>query len=448
MSASSVDAKSPLRRSYVWLLLGLLAVLATVYVATSGYRRNALLKAELIRREVAAAEKQRDEELEARKKRHERLGLVTRLGDAPEDVPTLLRAAALYAQDGEYEDALFLLHEVRRLQPSHLEAYRALYQAYIAQGQYDRAYDYAVEGLKQAPKDLELLLGLVHLDSLVGWNFHARRQLRQLEGTPEAENPRVRIASALIYRQVADSLHATQDLEAAVAKEPHNDKALALLSGVVWETGDGPKAEGYIRRAIELAPENADYLLHLAEILRLRKTPAALEEAHRVAERALKNDPGNRHAFFAIAKALLAAGKTSDAEEILERLLERYPDHAQASLELAQIYAASKRPKEAEPLHKRYADGMRRGDALKSLTLKVAMREDAFEPHRDLGKLYNDLGESTKAVLVLRRALQLRPGDPVARKELARALAATGRSGEYAELATQPQWHALDVLAD
>lgn len=444
MSSMAEKRKVKRQAARLPLLLALLGVAAVAYLGTSNYRRIALARADATRREVAAAEKRRDEELQARQKRVERVRLMQKLAQAPEDVPTLLKAAALYAEDGQYDDALFLLEEARRLEPSNVEPYRALYQAHIAQGHYDRAYDYAVSGLRHAPKDLELILGLVHLDSLVGWNFHARRQLQLLKGTPEAENPRVLVASALIHRQVADSLHATQDLEGAVARDPANDKALALLSGVIWETGDGPRAEDYIRRALRIAPDTPDYLLHLAEILRARKTPEALQEAKERAEQALTIEPGSQHAFFAIAQALLAQGQTDEARGILERLLERHPEHPQAALELAKLYVKAGKSQEAAALNRRYAEGMRQADALKKLTLKVAMMENAFEPHRDLGKLYNDSGESMKGVLVLRRALQLRKGDESARRELARALAATGRSGEFSELASHPEWHAGD----
>ncbi|HEU4754915.1 MAG TPA: tetratricopeptide repeat protein, partial [Armatimonadota bacterium] len=316
------------------LLLVVLLLLIVAYFASAHFRRNALIQADLTRRQVQSAEKAAREELELRAKRQERAKLLARLADDPENVDLLLQTAALYGQDRQYEDAVFLLQEALRIDPARIETYRALHEVYLSQGQYDRAYDCATEGLKRSPGDLELSLGLVHVDSLVGWNTAARETLRALQNSPNWNNPRVRAASALIHRQVTDSREAETDLKAAVEKEPANSTLWALLSGVQWEIGKGPEAETSIRKALQLDPDNPDYLLHLAELQLRKRTPADIEASRQTAEAALKADPGNRNAFFAIAQALVAQQKTAQAQEILEQLIRRYPDHALAGLEL------------------------------------------------------------------------------------------------------------------
>lgn len=426
--------------------MGLLVVAVAAFFATASVRQQTLTRTELIRHEVASAEKQAEEEREARRMRQERLQVMEQLASDPENVKLLLRAASLYGQDRRYDDAIFLLEEARRLAPNDPEPYRALYQAYVAQGQFDRAYDYANEGLKRFPKDLELVLGACHLDTLVGWNAQARELLNRLSGTPDGDNPRVRVASALVYRQVTDSRHAEADLAAAIRQDPKNDTVYALLSGVQWEVGKGKEAEESIRKALALKPDNPDYLLHLSEIQLRGRTPELIEASRQTAEHALRADPGNRNAFFAMAMALLAEKRTAEAQEILERLLQRYPDYTQAGYDLAQIYLRSGRQEEAQRLLKEYSAGVHDADTLKSLTLKVSMLPDAPAPLLDLGRFYNDSGSHDKAVLVLRRALALQPGSTETRRQLARALEGQNRSGEYAELAARPQWHVVDLM--
>lgn len=444
MSNRSGDSRS--RPRLPWLL-ALLAIAGGAFLATGSMRRHALIRSELIRRQVDQAEELAEQELALRRSRGERADLLRRLEHSPEDPALLLKVGALFARDRRYEDAQFYLQEARRLRPDDPEPYRALYQGAMAQAHYDRAYDYAVAGLERNPRDLELVLGLVHLDSLVGWNGHARRQLQLLEGTPEARNPRALVASALIYRQVANSRQAEAELREAVRLDPVNDRALALLSGIQWEAGESREAEESIRKALALSPDNADYLLHLSEIELRRRDAASAAASLRTAEQALRADPGNRNAFFAMALAQAALGNREEAREILERLLQRFPGHPHAALELGRLYSRMGRATEAQRMLARYRDSLARQEVLKGLTLKVAMLPDASEPHSDLGRAYNDAHEPEKAILVLRRALQLRPRHPKAVRELARALAARGREGEFFELAAHPGWRVSDPLS-
>ncbi|MFN3651489.1 MAG: tetratricopeptide repeat protein [Armatimonadota bacterium] len=434
------------RSALPFLVVGLLLAIAA-YFATAPMRQKALARTEQLRREVDDAERRRDEELSARGRRGDRVKLLTQLAATPEDVTLLLKTGQLFAEDRDHEDALFLLHEARRIDPSNIEVYRALHQVYMSQSQYDRAYDYAVAGLERSPRDLELILSVVHLDSLVGWNSHAQKMLKLLDGTPEASHPRVRIARALIRRQVADAKHAEQELKGAVEVEPKNDTALALLSGIQAEAGDLAEAEVTVRRALAVQPEKPEYLLHLADVLLRKSTPESVVEAQKTAESALRADPGNRNAFFMIAQSLLAQKKTDEARGILERLLQRYPDHPLASLELSRLYAREGKEAEARRLNQRYASGLQLQDRLKQLTLKVAMVPNDFDAHLKLGRLYLEVDEAQKACPVLRRALQLRPASAEARRELGRALTVVNRVGEHAELAAQPEWHAVEFMA-
>ena len=128
----------------------------------------------------------------------------------------------------------------------------------------------------------------------------------------DANNPRALIASALIYRQVTDARHAEADLRNALKQEPKNDKIYALLSGVLWEIGRGKDAEEAIRGALALDARNPDYLLHLGEIQLRRRTPR--ESVRRAtAEAAMRADPGNRNAFFALAQTFLAEKRKDEA---------------------------------------------------------------------------------------------------------------------------------------
>lgn len=428
------------------ILTGLLALVGAAFLGTAGYRQQLLAETRALRRDVEQVEADRRAREELKRKRGERARLLEQLAQKPQDFDLLIRTGALYGQDSRYEDALFLYHEARRLRPDRAEPYRALQEAYITTRRYDRAYDACTEGLKRVPDDLELTLGLIHLDTLVGWNNHARAHLAALKNSSHRDSPRVLIASALVHRQVADSKHAEKELRAAAERDPRNSKVYALLSGVQWETGNAEGAEANIRKALELEPENADYLMQLADIERGKRTPEGIAASIKVAERALEVSPGNRFAFFTIAEALLDQKKTEEARKILEGIHRRYPEFTKASLALGKLYVRDGRTAEGKRLMEEYTSAVREGSALKGAYFKVGMQRDQAGPHIALSHVLFEEQEPEKAILVLRHALTLEPNNSEAKRQLGRALVAAGRGGEYGELVRHPHWHLPEML--
>jgi len=428
------------------LLLGALALVVVVFAVTLPMQQKLRSRAEVLRREVEESEKDAREELATRAKRQERVKLLEGLAAAPEDFDLLMKTGSFYVQDREYEDAVFLFQEARRIRPEAVEPYRALYQTYIADARYDRSYDAATEGRKRHPDDVELILGLVHLNTLMAWNREARELINHLKQTTEADNPRVLIASAMIYRQLADTRHAEEDLKAAAAKDPQNGKIHALLSKVQMETGRESLAMETIRRALELEPENGQYLLHLAELQRGLRTPESLQAAKKTAEKALSIELGSSDAYFAIIQTQLAQKHTEEAQRMLESLRRRHPDHPGAALELGKLYVRQGRAVEGQKLLDDYSRGVAIADRSKGLSVRMAMQPKNPEAYVEMAEMLVDNGAPEKAIVIARRALQLVPGSRPALLQLSRALESADRAGEFLELARRPEWHLPEFM--
>ncbi len=120
-----------------------------------------------------------------------------------------------------------------------------------------------------------------------------RRKPRKLPHTPK-EFARLLYNRAMEYIQVGDNWRAAQTLEAAIEQDPEVAEYYYWL-GVVYEGHPRlhPKAAHAYMKALELDPDNRNYLAHLAALLFRNKQ---YRQAKRFLERLVELDPGNQEA--------------------------------------------------------------------------------------------------------------------------------------------------------
>ncbi|MBV8811564.1 MAG: tetratricopeptide repeat protein [Acidobacteriaceae bacterium] len=100
------------------------------------------------------------------------------------------------------------------------------------------------------------------------------------------------------------------------------------------QAGDLVRAEAELRRAVELAPENASYLTSLGGILGMEQK---LEEANVYFERAVKCDPADPTPRRNLAANQWRLGQLNQAQANLERLLRAQPQDKVATLLLGMV---------------------------------------------------------------------------------------------------------------
>jgi len=276
----------------------------------------------------------------------------------------------------------------------------------------------------------------VDVDAVLGWGADARPRIERLLRLYTNE-PRVHLMEALLARQSTDATSAEQHLRAAIRLAPENDRAHAILSGLEWELGRRQEALAEIRTAIRLNPRVADYFDHLGEIQRAPQTPEGWRAAEQSYRRALDLDPVNQQAKFGLAVCRLRLGDP-DGQMMLEALLRQDPYLSAPLLELGNLCTRQGRRREGADLLARYQAGIKENDTAKGLNLRMAMQPKNPEAYIEFGELQMRTGFSQKAIVVLRRALRLAPGNPRARRDLAEALADAGREGEIREILARP----------
>lgn len=205
--------------------------------------------------------------------------------------------------------------------------------------------------------------------------------------------------------------------ERVLAQTPAHVPALNLLAQARFRRGDLGLAETHLRRAIDLAPEQADSHYNLALVLRGAGKRAEEIAAYR---QAVARNPRHTNAWANLAGALLDQGQVAQAFEAAEHGMKVEPRHPMLQhnrgMALKQLG--------------------RFDDAIAALRAATEIAPNFSLAHTNLATVLIDRGRHDEAIHHYRKALEHEPENPIARDGLAEAL---GRS--------LPAWH-FPMLAD
>jgi tetratricopeptide (TPR) repeat protein len=90
-------------------------------------------------------------------------------------------------------------------------------------------------------------------------------------GAATSDDPKTPASAASLVERAKQAMkkgkrtQARQLFEDAIARDPNNHKAMIGLSDLSFDAGNYPTAEKWARHAVEVAPRNADYRIHLGD---------------------------------------------------------------------------------------------------------------------------------------------------------------------------------------
>lgn len=221
-------------------------------------------------------------------------------------------------------------------------------------------------------------------------------------------------------------------LDAALAGQSDEPALLARLYDAVAAIGDTDRRLEVLSRLVEVetGPAAVGHALELAALLRDDRDDEAAAIA--VYEHVLVLDPDNREALVRLGD-IFRQREPRRALAVLERAFERYPTYHLSGLWLADVLRSQGRAE--------------RADEVQAAT--VACFEEALRAHPDDLELYRQYalfygtgGHPEARVDVLRRALEVFPGDEGLRREVGNLLFDLNRYAaalhEFEWLARQP----------
>jgi cytochrome c-type biogenesis protein CcmH len=137
------------------------------------------------------------------------------------------------------------------------------------------------------------------------------------------------VNSAATNAQTAGNLDGMiASLEGRVREDPDNHELWYMLGLARRDNGQFPQAQQAFRRAMELAPQNADYTAYLAEMLLLQGGRNPPPEAEQLLRRVLQLQPGNPQARYYLATLKDMRGDHRGAVDDLIALLREAPADA------------------------------------------------------------------------------------------------------------------------
>ncbi len=111
-------------------------------------------------------------------------------------------------------------------------------------------------------------------------------------------------------------------------QDPDNPEGWPMLGLLQRDAGNVAEAERAFRRAMELAPTNAEYVAYTAEMMFIRQGRNVTPEAERLMRRALELEPGNAQARYYLATLKDMRGDHRGAIDDLAALLREAPADA------------------------------------------------------------------------------------------------------------------------
>jgi tetratricopeptide (TPR) repeat protein len=263
--------------------------------------------------------------------------------------PEILLALARASQSGAYYgDAAVAYEEYLRVTPGDDTAHRD--HALVAGYNGDRLAEALGElntYLKKHPNDA---IAYYNLAELV-WRDQPEKAIEQLARATQLD-PTLTAAHldrAWLLQRQGHPAKAVADLQAAVQINPNDFRALDLLGLSYTSLDRSADAEPLLRRALELAPDDPDILMHLGRaLMELGKD----DEGQRLLARFRTVRPTSirgprRQAGLIEAASLSPAVRTAREIERLRRDAASHPDDPELQLNLASLLLTSSQTTEA-----------------------------------------------------------------------------------------------------
>ena len=206
-----------------------------------------------------------------------------------------------------------------------------------------------------------------------------------------------------------------ENLKKAHERKPENSQFLAAYATGALESGDQMLAQTLYKQALQLDPHSIKALQGLS-IVSERTGDLKLAEQYML--RADKEDPNDEVTLFNLALLMEKQSSLPEAAKVYERLLKVNPSNSQAANRLAVIYINQDRSADAQQLL--------------ALILERTPRDvDALKISASLQSQANDQG---KAILSLKRALEVEPDNKKILLPLATMLLKQGSADEARKL--------------
>lgn len=266
---------------------------------------------------------------------------LTRAATLASKNPTLLlKIATLQTEAGHWPGAAYTLGKALIERPAFLPAQALLAEVEMRQGEYDKADQRVRQIIASHPK-VGVGFGLQgDLAAARGQRAAAIEAYRRAHQIEQSTASLLRLYGSLA---ASDATAALQLAEQWVKARPQDLAARRIVAAGHARTGNLRAARSAYEALLKVAPDDADSLNNLANVLLLTKDPSALK----VAEQALALSPTTPYIIGTVGWAAFKAGQTDRALQFLRDARLRDPANRDTRYFLGAVLAATGRAAEA-----------------------------------------------------------------------------------------------------
>lgn len=351
------------------------------------------------------------------------------LSKQPTHTGALLEKAVLAAREGKDDDAVRQANNLIKTAPSTIEAYGLIAGIYLKQNKPDKSVEILRQGITANPKDIPLRLNLAQIYANKGENDKAEELLQECVSLePQKLQHRIILASFLTRTKQLDK--AEKVLHTAIAQDPKDDaRRMLLVEFLSVAKKDNKAAEQELLNAIKEVPDSSSLRFGLASlyvqtndvpkamdvyreiISRYEEKPEGLrarnllsellskqgkqDEADKLTEEVLKENPSDNDALIAKARSLLIKRDAQGAIAALRTVLHDQPNLVDAYLYLADAHILNKEPALAK----------------ESLMKAVELNPNNVKARLAMAQYYGKTGDISSAGKMIDETLKLSPNN-------------------------------------
>ncbi len=230
-----------------------------------------------------------------------------------------LELVGFYTQNGELDQALGILTQLRKSAPDNPEVLYAAYRTYS-----DLSLESMLALSLAAPESAQMHQLMAHEEMKEGNTNGAIAQYRKAIAV-DPHLPGVHFELAELLRSASDPAikrEAEREYRTALTENPQDEKAICRLGEIDTQKGAVQQAYAEYSRAVQLQPGDADAKLGLAKTL---IDMDRMDEARTLLEDAVRLEPTNAIAHYRLATLYRRAGRAEDAKREVD-LFKKYKD--------------------------------------------------------------------------------------------------------------------------
>lgn len=336
------------------------------------------------------------------------------LQSAPDNVEARKLLAESQIRGGRSAAALETLQPLIAADTKDPAVFALVGQAQLMQGDQGAAETMLEQGIEAAPDNVALKLGAAANYLATGDRTRALELLAQVPD--EQGGVRKRQLQVVALASGKDQAVARLEIEALAGRNP-KDAELQMLAGAWLATqGEYADSERYLKKALELAPNDGRVMFGLSQLAAQRGDKA---ESKRWLEEWHKRDPKSSEATLRLARVAFAGGDTTTGTTLVAEAIASAPDNTAV----------------ADAASRVLLDAGQNEAALKYLEAASKREPDNKVLLFDLARAQTALSKRSEARVSLEKALAVDPEWAPALAALAQVNVADGKTAEALELA-------------